>query len=235
MTLPAWPHCTREALPPSDSVPCPGARVPGRDRCLAHLEAAERAAYLATLGPGVAIDHRGTTFDDDLLWPLLYRFEEADHARFRLGSARFDHATFTDDPWLAGVAFADVAFTGASFLDDAWFGNASFGGETRFDGVMFGGDASFICASFVGKTRFDGATFASAARFGDCEFIGDARFDGATFAASADFGIAVFAAGARFDGASFAAGPDFDPMEDTLNARWAWMDSGEHPPWADPR
>ncbi|MGW1998478.1 hypothetical protein [Embleya sp. NPDC001921] len=62
-------------------------RVPGFDRCLAHLGAVECAAYLATLNPGTDIDHRGTTFDDDLLWSLLLEFDDALGRRVEAGSA----------------------------------------------------------------------------------------------------------------------------------------------------
>ncbi|MET9116714.1 hypothetical protein ABZX38_21340 [Streptomyces longwoodensis] len=65
--VPSWPHCAYGADPTADPVGCRGIHVPGHTACLAHLAAADRDAYLASLTPGADIDHRGTTFTASLL------------------------------------------------------------------------------------------------------------------------------------------------------------------------
>ncbi|MFI1368889.1 hypothetical protein [Streptomyces griseochromogenes] len=45
-----------------ESVGCGGIHIPGRSACLAHVSAADRAAYLGTLSADADIDHRGTPF-----------------------------------------------------------------------------------------------------------------------------------------------------------------------------
>jgi hypothetical protein len=69
-TPPDWPHCGHGATA-EESVGCRGKQVAGHLACLAHLNEADRAAYLATLSPGDGIDHRGTFFTQNLLVQLL--------------------------------------------------------------------------------------------------------------------------------------------------------------------
>ncbi|MEU9580511.1 pentapeptide repeat-containing protein [Streptomyces chilikensis] len=149
-TPPDRPHCGHGSAP-ADPVGCRGIPVGGRTACLAHVNAADRAAYLSALSPGADLDHRGTPFTPELLSLLL-------------GSTTAD-AT-------GGPRLGDARFEGAVFSGDARFSRASFSGEARFEGATFFGDALFDGVTFSGPARFGGARF-----FGDVTF-GEARFEG---------------------------------------------------------
>ncbi|MEU0990107.1 hypothetical protein [Streptomyces sp. NPDC005953] len=54
LTLPDWPHCAEGADPAMDPIGCSGIRFAGHTRCLEHLTATDRTAFLASLSPGDA-------------------------------------------------------------------------------------------------------------------------------------------------------------------------------------
>lgn len=209
---PSWPHCGADAGP-ADPVGCRGARVAGRPACLAHLAPADRAAWLAALGPGADVELRGTTFTTDLLRRLLDAVRDPATGRPAFGEALFTGATFLGEVRLAGVSFAGSArFGGATFLGDAWFVSATFAGTARFGSADFAGAARFDRAVFSGDARFPGARFQGRACFAGAAFSGTARFGGTVFAGAAEFDGAVFDGTARFTRARFEGADQLGPL-----------------------
>ena len=222
-TSPPWPPCGDGADSTSDRVGCRGVHVRGYDRCLAHLDPDDRAAYLATLSPGTNVDHRGTPFTESLLTALLRPLHDLATNRYLLGIAQFDGATFTGDAWFNNATFTlgrfneatftgDAWFSGATFTDDVWFGGATFKQKAQFKGATFTGEAQFGGATFTGDAQFGGGTFPGDALFGGATFTGDAQFDGATFKCAPSFCGATFEQGAWFYGATFAVSSSLGPL-----------------------
>ncbi|GCE01536.1 pentapeptide repeat-containing protein [Embleya hyalina] len=219
-TPPPWPHCA-EGATPGDPVGCRGIHVTGHTRCLAHLNTADRATYLATVTPGSDVDHRGTTFDEPLLIELLAALRDPTTYRPHLGNARFDHATFSAHARFDRATFsADARFDRATFSAYAGFGGATFSANVRFDHATFSANARFDRATFSAHARFDRATFSANAGFGSATFSTNARFEHATFSANAGFGGATFSAHARFDKATFSAEAGFDGAIFAADARF---------------
>ncbi|MGK5640766.1 pentapeptide repeat-containing protein [Streptomyces sp. URMC 126] len=191
---PVWPSCGRGAGP-DDPVGCRGRAVPrpggGPRACLAHLDGAGRAAYLAGLRPGAAVDHRGTAFTDGLLDALLDALRDGGSGRAVVGHAAFEEALF----------LAEARFTGSAFPDGGCFDGATFLGRADFNDTAFGGEASFRKASFPDGAWFHAAEFAGHAGFGEARFGRDAGFSRAEFAAGAGFAHAVFSDSAHFSAA----------------------------------
>ncbi|MEU1458364.1 pentapeptide repeat-containing protein [Streptomyces avermitilis] len=175
---------------------CPGIRVRGHARCLAHLEGTERNTYLDRLTPGSDINHSGTSFTESLLDALLHALQD-DTGLPRVGEAKFDGARFT------GRALFDAV----TFTCGAWF-----------EGATFTGDASFLFATFAGIARFQGATFTSRALFQGATFTRGGWFDEATFT-DAYFGGAKFSF-ARFHNATFISGARFAKATFTDDAKF---------------
>ncbi|MEU2546947.1 pentapeptide repeat-containing protein [Streptomyces roseolus] len=183
---------------------CRGIRVVGHTACLAHLAGAERDAYLAGLGPGSRVDHRGTTFAEPLLAALLDALRTPAGA-LRLGSADFGSAVFE----------SDVRFDAAVFEGHARFERAEFRGGAVFHSACFKDGAGFESAGFRDLARFEWSVFEGPALFDSAVFEGDAWFEHATFKdittfeeavafkGDADFGHAVFEDGSTFSSASF--------------------------------
>ncbi|MFF9340186.1 MULTISPECIES: pentapeptide repeat-containing protein [unclassified Streptomyces] len=199
-----WPYCGRDATA-ANPVGCRGVHVAGHTVCLAHLTAADRDAYLAGLGPGSRVDHRGTTFTAPLLAALLDALRTPAGA-LRLGSADFGSAVFE----------SDVRFDAAVFEGDASFEQAEFRGVALFHSTCFKGDAGFRASRFRDRARFERSVFEEFALFDSATFEDDAWFEHATFKdatafedavafkGDADFGYAVFEGGTKFSSASFA-------------------------------
>ncbi|WP_367124659.1 pentapeptide repeat-containing protein [Streptomyces phytohabitans] len=186
--------------------------------CLAHLDDANRAAYLATLSPGADIDHRGTSITTKLLDALLAPLRDTS-GRPHLGVARFDRATFTSDARFDGATFtSDAWFYKVTFTSDASFDGATFTSDARFDGATFTSDASFDGATFTSDAWFNGATFTSDAWFNGATFTSDAWFYGATFTSDASFYRATFTSDARFNGATFTSNASFYKVTFTSDA-----------------
>ncbi|GGW65539.1 pentapeptide repeat-containing protein [Streptomyces xantholiticus] len=208
---PAWPHCGHGADPAIDPVGCRGIHVPGHAACLAHLDEADRAAYLASLAPGADIDHRGTPFSGALLGELLDALRDPTTSHPRIGIAWFDGATFTRNARFGGATFTgDAVLDGATFSGDVWFDGATFTGTARFGAVTFGGVAGFDGATFARIAWFGGVDFNGDARFGAVTFSSTAGFDGATFARIARFVTATFNGDARFGAVTFSGTAGFD-------------------------
>ncbi|WP_328842988.1 pentapeptide repeat-containing protein [Streptomyces sp. NBC_00258] len=207
-TPPEWPHCGHDATPAAP-VGCRGIHVGDHTACLAHLNQADRAAYLAALSPGTDIDHRGTPFTPELLDQLLAALRDPTTGKPHTGVAWFDGASFS----------GDAMFSGASFSGDAMFDGASFSGPAMFDGASFSGPADFTNASFSGPAILNDASFSSAAVFRRASFSAVTRFDGASFS-YAHFDWASFSRDAWFDGASFSRDADFEGASFFHDARF---------------
>ncbi|MEU5128398.1 pentapeptide repeat-containing protein [Streptomyces mobaraensis] len=245
---PVWPRCGRGAGP-DDPVGCRGRAVPrpggGPRACLAHLDGAGRAAYLAGLRPGARVDHRGTTFADDLLDALLGAlYDEAsgravvghaafEEALFRTG-ARFTGAVFPDGACFDGATFLgradfndaafgdETSFRKASFLDHAWFHDARFTGHAGFGEARFRRDAGFSRARFPAGAGFARAAFHDSAHFSAARLAGEVCFREADFHGDCYFGATVFHDGVTFRGAAFRTAPALGPLacRGTLDLSW---------------
>ncbi|MER6996041.1 pentapeptide repeat-containing protein [Streptomyces sp. NPDC000410] len=210
-TPPDWAHCGD----------CRGVRAAGRASCLAHLERPQQDAYMGSLRPGDDIDLRGTVIDADLLERLLAALLDPAEGRIRIGTARFDEATFTGkasferaavagEAHFRGATFTqDVAFKGAEFARPADFIQARFEQDADFDGASFGDSLTFHGAAFAKRAMFSRASFAQSAYFNWATFDENAWFAFTTFEAEAGFGDAVFGGTAGFAEARFAGKADF--------------------------
>ncbi|MFE1827010.1 SAV_2336 N-terminal domain-related protein [Streptomyces yangpuensis] len=216
----AWPLCGRRAV--EDLLtPCTGIRLPGHNRCLAHLEPDEEHLYLGTLGPGSPLDFRGTTFKGGLLQRLLDAVRESRTHPVTLGEAAFDHATFVDDWNEGGIEFlAGASFTRAVFAGRARLGSSTFAGEASFDGAVFLGVGDFDRSRFHARADFRRAQFRGLAGFSDSVFLDAVSFaravleasadlNGMQVAAAADFSHAVFCGLTGLSGASFTGPVSF--------------------------
>ncbi|MFH9376466.1 pentapeptide repeat-containing protein [Streptomyces anulatus] len=202
---PTWPHCAHGAYPAADPVGCHGIHVPGHTSCLAHLNDADRDAYLTGLTPGDSIDHRGTAFTQLLLLTLLNALRDPATGKVRLGDAWFGSATFEGDAWFELATFGgDAWFALATFEGDAGFESATFGGSNAwFGSATFGGDAGFESATFEGDAWFGSATFGGDVMFRSATFGGNAWFGSATFVTAGSFGPLVCAGRIVLSGAAF--------------------------------
>ncbi|MER5440163.1 pentapeptide repeat-containing protein [Streptomyces sp. NPDC002790] len=219
LARPDWPHCGRGAIA-QETVGCRGRQVAGHSVCLAHLDDAERAAYLATVSPGDDLDHRGTPFTRDLLDQLLAALHYPAQQGPYVGGAVFREASFVGDvdfhcaAFDGDVDFNDVTFTGradlhgTTFNAGADFCDASFAHVADFGGATFNGE-THLGVTFTGDARFDGATFSGGVEFSSAVFAGHAWFGGAAFTGEASFGEASFARDARFGGVRFGGDAEF--------------------------
>ncbi|WP_327417224.1 pentapeptide repeat-containing protein [Streptomyces sp. NBC_01233] len=215
-----WPTCGIGAVE-SDPAGCLGIRLPGHDRCLAHLESAQQRAHLETLGPGAPLDLRGTTFERGLLQEVLEAVRDPGSRRVRLGPADFDHARFVDDWNTVDAEFsARASFSRAVFEGRATFVRTRVGGRASFAGAMFDGVAVFDRSRFERAATFRRAVFGSSAEFTDTEFLHGVSFGQAVLEAAADlngirvtgtadFSRAVFSGPAGLSGADFVGPVSF--------------------------
>ncbi|MFD5768245.1 pentapeptide repeat-containing protein [Streptomyces sp. NPDC127049] len=221
---PSWPHCAYGADPATDPVGCPGIHVPGHTACLAHLADTDRTTYLTGLAPGADIDHRGTSFTEDLLNQLLAALRDptTQHPHFgdaRFGGARFsDHADFGWAQFSRDAEFGEAQFSyGASFdwaqfSYSAAFGRAQFSGEAWFIGVQFSRDALFNEAQFSYGAQFERSQFTGVAQFDRSQFTGDAGFSEAQFSGEARFNGTQVSGDAVFIGAQFSTSARLGPL-----------------------
>ncbi len=193
-----WPVC---GLGSSDADPagCPGIRIAGHGRCLAHLEREEQRAYLGTLGPGSPVDLRGTTFEGGLLQEVLEAVRDPGSQRVTLGEADFDRARFVDD-WNT---------VDADFSARASFSRAVFAGRATFVATTVAGWASFAGAVFQGVAVFDRSRFHRAAAFRRTVFRGPAEFTETVFLDGVSFGRAMLEASADLNGMRVTGATDF--------------------------
>ncbi|MFE0578975.1 SAV_2336 N-terminal domain-related protein [Streptomyces sp. NPDC058874] len=216
----AWPVCGRRGAEDLRA-PCTGIRLPGHDVCLAHLDPDEEHAYLETLGPGAAVDFRGTTFEGGLLQRLLNVLRESRSQPVTLGGAAFDRATFVDDWNEGGIEFlARASFTRAVFAGRARLGNSTFAGRASFDRAVFLGVGDFDRSRFRAGADFRRAQFRGLAGFSDSVFLDEVSFaravleasadlNGLRAVAAADFSRAVFCGLTGLSGASFTGPVSF--------------------------
>ncbi|MEY2230420.1 SAV_2336 N-terminal domain-related protein [Streptomyces sp. BF23-19] len=193
-----WPACGLEASP-ADPQACIGIRLPGHERCLAHLEIEDQETYLGTLSPGAPVDLRGTTFDHGLLPRLLMALQPSVPGPARVGPAAFDRARFAEGWNRPDIEFSDRAsFVRATFAGRAGFAGATFAGPVSLDGAVF---------EHVGD--FDRCRFHRAATFRRTRFRGSAGFKDAVFLADVSFGRAVLQASADLNGMRVDGTADF--------------------------
>ncbi|WP_405791095.1 pentapeptide repeat-containing protein [Streptomyces sp. NBC_00029] len=187
-----WPTCGLDA---SEAEPwaCIGIRLPGHERCLAHLGAEEQREHLAALTPGSPVDFRGTTFDHGLLPRLLTALEPRGPGPVRVGPASFDRAYFVDDWNRADIEFADRAsFVRAVFGGRAGFAGATFRGPLSLDGAVFQNAGDFGLSRFHRAATFRRTRFRGSAGFKEAVFLDDVSFGRAVLEASADlYGVQV--------------------------------------------
>ncbi|MEU0302850.1 hypothetical protein ABZ252_25785 [Streptomyces sp. NPDC006175] len=189
---PQWPYCGR-GTSASDSVGCRGVRAENRSACLAHLDDAERAAYLAALAPGADLDLRAVSVTEQLLTELLDALRDPADGISVVGQALCNGAIFT-----GGVNFRQVRFRAAAnfsrgkFEGETTFRGASFDSHSYFNEALFAGLATFSGANFGGDLQLVDARFDGKANFITTEFAGDVLSHGAVFASELDFGSAAF-------------------------------------------
>ncbi|MGA6160612.1 pentapeptide repeat-containing protein [Stenotrophomonas sp. NPDC087984] len=183
LAAPNWPHCGRDA--DSDHPHgCRGRRVEPYGQCLAHLDDADRSAYLASLEPGAHIDHRGTRISQELSRELIAALNDPETGWPSLGAAFFSYAEFEGTAEFTGAIFKYRAEFFGTHFDVGWFSGAEFHGDAMFGGAVFDGDAGFLEAEFKGRAWFHGA------KFGVDE--GETFFDGAKLRGPSNFEEAEF-------------------------------------------
>lgn len=191
---------------------CRGIHVSGHTACLAHLDDADRDAYLATLTPGSDVDHRGTPFTEPLLNALLDTLREPATGHPHLGHAEFESATFQGDaPFWSATFQGHARFDSATFHGNARFGQVTFQGNAVFTSATIQGWALFELATFHGVALFDSTTFQSAALFGLVTFRDGVLFTSATFQNHVLFGSTTFHEHAGFGSATFHGDAGFNP------------------------
>ncbi|WP_262704561.1 MULTISPECIES: pentapeptide repeat-containing protein [Streptomyces] len=149
-SAPSWPYCGHGAEDATDPVGCRGIHVPGQTACLAHLNSANRDAYLTGLAPGTDIDHRGTRFTAPLLNALLQALRDPTTGKPHFGTARFEGTEFAEEAGFHRARFSGPGrFGGARFSSTAWFEGARFAADIRFEEALFSGTAGFGGARFT--------------------------------------------------------------------------------------
>ncbi|WP_331730532.1 pentapeptide repeat-containing protein [Streptomyces sp. NBC_01174] len=243
LTQLAYPRCGHGATP-EEPVGCRGRRVIGDyTGCLAHLDDADRATYMASLTAGSDLVHQGTTFTPELLAELLAavrdtttRRPRARHAWFtgatfsgtcHFGRATFELANFEEATFNGVVQLGEATLNGsagfkrATFNSDAEFIGTRFNAGAQFNEATFNGDAEFIAAHFTKPALFGAATFNKDAEFGGATFAGSVFFSDATFARDALFSKATFAERAQFDNVTFTGDAQFWGATFTGSARYS--------------
>ncbi|WP_435647986.1 pentapeptide repeat-containing protein [Kitasatospora purpeofusca] len=205
---PPWPACGFGPAPVSTG--CRGRSVDPHPACLEHLGGQERAAYLAALAPGTALDHRGTLITAGHLAELLAAVTDQGTDTPCPGLADFDDATFTGNAHFRNITFTRfAAFSGAAFTGGAYFRGGAFAGGADFKGVAFTGNADFGFVTFTGDANFRGAAFAGDANFRGATFTGNAVVEDVAVTGRADFGNVTFARFSAFGGSVFHSGARF--------------------------
>jgi Pentapeptide repeats (9 copies) len=224
---PSWPHCGHGADPATDPVGCRGASLPGRTTCLAHASAQDRAAYLAGLQPGDAIDHRGATITGQLLNELCGALRNPQSGHPTIGDALFTGATFNGDTLFTGATFNGKAlFTGATFNGDTLFTRATFNDRARFDSVTFNDRAWFPSVTFNDRAWFTAAIFNGDAWFGLTTFSDFAVFSRAIFSDAAAFTRAIFNGEVSFSSTIFKSLAEFSSTRFVSLTSWGPLRCG---------
>lgn len=144
---PDWTPCAAVAGP-GDPVGCRGYPVDPYDRCLPHLSDVDRTAYLRGLGPGSAVDHRGTSLDTPLLQRLLRALHDPATGNARFGFADFGSATFENGAYFESATFEGGArFGSATFQRTASLGPLVCAGRVRLSETVFGAAVTIALAA----------------------------------------------------------------------------------------
>jgi Pentapeptide repeats (9 copies) len=200
---------------------CIGIRLKDAEACLTHVEPQARAAFLAALKPGAALDLRGTPIDSELLSGLLAAVRP-EHGPPTLGNAEFTKAQFSGRAGFSGAQFSRIAeFGGTQFSGDAVFGGAQFSRIAVFGGAQFSGDAEFGGAQFDGDAWFSNALFNEDAEFGGAQFAGRTWFSNAQFSRDAEFDKTRFSRDAVFRETQFGGRAGFTEAQFSRNAVFA--------------
>jgi len=214
-----------------DTAGCIGIRLKDAEACLTHVEPQARAAFLAALKPGAALDLRGTPIDSELLSGLLAAVRPG-HGPPTLGNAEFTKAQFRGRAGFSGAQFSRIAeFGGTQFSGDAVFGGAQFSRIAVFGGAQFSGDAVFGGAQFDGDAWFSNALFNEDAEFGGAQFAGRTWFSSVQFSRDDEFHKTRFRRDAVFRGTQFGGRAGFTEAQFSRNAvfaeaqfgRFAWF------------
>jgi hypothetical protein len=200
---------------------CIGIRLKDAEACLTHVEPQARAAFLAALKPGAALDLRGTPIDSELLSGLLAAVRP-EHGPPTLGNAEFTKAQFSGRAGFSGAQFSRIAeFGGTQFSGDAVFGGAQFSRIAVFGGTQFSGHAVFGGAQFDGDAWFSNALFNEDAEFGGAQFAGRTWFSNAQFTRDAEFDKTRFSRDAVFRETQFGGRAGFTEAQFSRNAVFA--------------
>ncbi len=214
-----------------DDLPCTGVQVGSSSLCWAHLPPQQLSQALRSLGPGEALDLRGTTLDKALTRRILDKFRDPRTHELLIGDASLENTKISGEVSFSGAVFeGDARFFGCDFHDkadfygtefkqyagfnDARFDYLDFGkarfsrGPISFKYVTFRDTAEFDDTVFAGRTEFSYADFRRHAGFSQVRFEGEAEFNGVTFH-SASFQHGRFEDEASFYSAKFMMHADF--------------------------
>ncbi|MGA5270287.1 pentapeptide repeat-containing protein [Streptomyces lydicamycinicus] len=235
---PDWPHCGQGAIPAAASVGCCGRQVEPYAECLAHLSDANRSAYLTSLQPGADVDHRGTTFTEELLSQLLTALRDPatewpclGHAQFGeakfSGDARFDQVKIYGDAGFDRVEIRHTAGFNRAVIDgDAHFNRAKIGAHALFDRVVIGGHASFSLAEIGLTAEFGRAEISGNTRLDRVKIGGDTKFDRVQIGGFVNFEDAEIGGSIRFDRAKIRSTAEFDRIKIEGSARFSAAEIG---------
>ncbi|MFD7409016.1 pentapeptide repeat-containing protein [Streptomyces sp. NPDC059866] len=217
-TTQVWPYCVHGSG--ADGAGCRGRIVEPHTVCLAHLTDADRSAYLAGLQPGADLDHRGTSFTEELLSELLAALTDPATDEPHLGNAVFDTARFSGDAHFDGAKISgNASFCETEIVGNAWFYGTEIGGDARFDDAEIGGNAWFVSARISGdadfyrvhvggdalfqKAQIAGETHVVATEIGGDAWFDDMEFGGDLWLSAATIRGSASLAGATFNGNVF--------------------------------
>ncbi|MFF0183496.1 pentapeptide repeat-containing protein [Streptomyces sp. NPDC005244] len=189
---------------------------------MAHAAPADRIQYLAELGQGSNVDHRGTEFTQELLNDLCSAVKHplGGPPRFGVGDFReatfSEYATFGSASFQGGALFSEAIFSDecqfwdSTFKEIADFSGTTFTGFARFGDVHFAPSTTFAGAKFESGTHFNGANFPSDVSFRDAQFCGATNFQEVTYGGKSDYSKAHFSSAANFMDADFNKSSWFD-------------------------
>lgn len=187
-----WPTCTTNS--------CAGVRLPGKRRCLAHAEAANRLLALEAITDGDPVDLRGVPLDARLLGQIVDALPVGVGGAKIWEQARFDGARILADEEpldLSGHEFArSVSWRGARAQRPVLMRR------------MHAENAVFTGCGFAERLDASDAVFRGPARFDDAEFPGGLDLDGAQFGQLLDLRRTI-AADVTLTGASIGTDVDF--------------------------
>ncbi|WP_409467397.1 pentapeptide repeat-containing protein [Streptomyces sp. HC307] len=202
-TTQVWPYCAHGSG--ADGVGCRGRIVEPHPVCLAHLTDADRSSYLAGLQPGVDLDHRGTSFTEELLSELLAALTAPATDEPHLGNAVFDTARFSGDAHFDEAKISgNASFYETEIVGNAWFYGTEIGGDARFDDAEIGGNAWFVSAKISGDADFYRVHIGGDALFQKAQIAGE------THVVATEIGGDLWLSAATIRGSASLAGAKFN-------------------------